>query len=96
MLQEVRTISHLLHPPLLDELGFLPAARWYADEYGKRGHVRVSLEIEQPIDRVSKDVVIALFRVLQESLINVYRHASARNVRGESAAARGRHADRER
>ena len=42
-IQEVRTISHLLHPPLLEELGFLPAARWYVDEYGKRGQIKVSL-----------------------------------------------------
>lgn len=76
-IQEVRTISHLLHPPLLEELGFLPAARWYVDEYGKRSQVKVSLIIEEPIERLPRDVEIALFRVLQESLTNVYRHAAA-------------------
>ena len=65
-IQEVRTISHLLHPPLLEELGFLPAARWYVDEYGKRSQVKVSLIVSEPIERLPREVEIALFRVLQE------------------------------
>jgi signal transduction histidine kinase len=79
-IQEVRTISHLLHPPLLEELGFLPAARWYVDEYGKRRQVKVSLSISEPIERLPREVEIALFRVLQESLTNVYRHSGAQSV----------------
>ena len=79
-IQEVRTISHLLHPPLLEELGFLPAARWYVDEYGKRSQVKVSLTVDEPIERLSKEAEIALFRVLQEALTNVHRHAAARSV----------------
>jgi signal transduction histidine kinase len=79
-IQEVRTISHLLHPPLLEELGFLPAARWYVDEYGKRGQVKVSLHVDDPIGRLPREVEIALFRVLQEALTNVYRHAAAQSV----------------
>jgi two-component system, NarL family, sensor kinase len=79
-IQEVRTISHLLHPPLLEELGFLPAARWYVDEYGKRSQVKVSLRVGERIERLPREVEIALFRVLQESLTNVYRHASAQSV----------------
>ena len=79
-IQEVRTISHLLHPPLLEELGFLPAARWYVDEYGKRSQVKVSLWVGESIERLPREVEIALFRVLQESLTNVYRHASAQSV----------------
>lgn len=79
-IQEVRTLSHLLHPPLLEELGFLPAARWYVDEYGKRSQVKVSLLVDEPIERLPREVEIALFRVLQESLTNVYRHASAQSV----------------
>jgi signal transduction histidine kinase len=79
-IQEVRTISHLLHPPLLEELGFLSAARWYVDEYGKRSQVKVSLSVDEPIERLPREVEIALFRVLQESLTNVYRHAAAQSV----------------
>ena len=79
-IQEVRTISHLLHPPLLEELGFLPAARWYLDEFGKRGQLKVSLSVDEPIERLPREVEIALFRVLQEALTNVYRHAGAQSV----------------
>jgi signal transduction histidine kinase len=79
-IQEVRTISHLLHPPLLEELGFLSAARWYLDEYGKRGQIKVSLHVDEPIERLPREIEIALFRVLQESLTNVYRHAEAESV----------------
>ena len=79
-LQEVRTISHLLHPPLLEELGFVSAARWYVDEYGKRSQVQVSVRIEESIGRLPREIEIALFRVLQESLTNVYRHAAAESV----------------
>jgi signal transduction histidine kinase len=79
-IQEVRTISHLLHPPLLEEVGFLSAARWYVDEYGKRSQVKVSLRVDKPIARLPKEVEIALFRILQEALTNVYRHAAARSV----------------
>jgi signal transduction histidine kinase len=79
-IQEVRTISHLLHPPLLEDLGFLSAARWYVDEYGKRSQVKVSLIVDEPIERLPREVEIALFRVLQESLTKVHRHADARSV----------------
>jgi signal transduction histidine kinase len=79
-IQEVRTISHLLHPPLLEELGFLSAARWYLDEYGKRSQIKVSLHVDEPIGRLPREIEIALFRVLQESLTNVYRHAAAQSV----------------
>lgn len=79
-LQEVRTMSHLLHPPLLEELGFISAARWYVDEYGKRSQIQVSLRIGESIGRLPREIEIALFRVLQESLTNVYRHAAARSV----------------
>jgi two-component system NarL family sensor kinase len=58
----------------------LPAARWYVDEYGKRSQVKVSLLVDEPIERLPREVEIALFRVLQESLTNVYRHASAQSV----------------
>jgi signal transduction histidine kinase len=80
-LQEVRTLSHLLHPPLLEELGFVSAARGYLDEYGKRSQLRVSLEVEEPCERLPREIEIALFRVLQEALTNVSRHAGAQSVK---------------
>jgi signal transduction histidine kinase len=79
-IKEVRTISHLLHPPLLEELGLISAARWYAEEFGKRSQVRVSLSVEEPAKRLPLEVEMALFRVLQEALTNVHRHAKAQSI----------------
>src|SRR5205807_1147642 len=79
-IREVRTISHLLHPPLLEELGLISAARWYAEEFGKRSQVRVSLDVEEPPQRLPKELEMALFRVLQEALTNVHRHANAQSI----------------
>jgi signal transduction histidine kinase len=77
---EIRTISHLLHPPLLDELGFEATARWYADGFAKRSGTKIKLDIDEIVDRLPRGVELALFRVLQESLTNVHRHAKAQNV----------------
>jgi signal transduction histidine kinase len=77
---EVRTISHLLHPPLLDEVGLESATRWYADGFAKRCALNVNVHLDQIPNRLPKEVELALFRVLQESLINVHRHASAKSV----------------
>jgi signal transduction histidine kinase len=74
---EVRTISHLLHPPLLDELGFHSAVRWYTDGFAKRSGIRVELQLSEVMERLPREIELALFRVLQESLTNVHRHAKA-------------------
>jgi len=79
-LNEIRTISHLLHPPLLDELGFYSAARWYAEGFAKRSGIPMNFQVDEFVDRLPRDVEIALFRVLQESLTNVHRHSGARHV----------------
>jgi signal transduction histidine kinase len=77
---EVRTISHLLHPPLLDELGFHSAARWYAEGFAKRSGIQVKLHLAEVVERLPRQIELALFRVLQESLTNVHRHAKASTV----------------
>ncbi len=77
---EVRTISYLLHPPLLDELGFHSAARWYVEGFAKRCGIEVQLHLSEIADRLPREIELALFRVLQESLTNVHRHASATKV----------------
>lgn len=74
---EVRTISHLLHPPLLDELGFHSAVRWYTEGFAKRSGMRVELQLSEVVERLPREIELALFRVLQESLTNVHRHAKA-------------------
>jgi signal transduction histidine kinase len=77
---EVRTISHLLHPPLLDEVGLESAIRWYADGFAQRCALKVSLHLDPITNRLPKEVELALFRMLQESLTNVHRHANAKSI----------------
>ena len=80
-LAETRTISHLLHPPLLDEAGFESAARWYVEGFAQRSEFNVELDIPQDLPRLDRDVETALFRVLQEALTNVHRHSGGSSVR---------------
>ena len=80
-LSETRTLSSLLHPPLLDEVGFSSAARWYTDEFAKRSGIKAELELpNEGIERLPELVRIALFRILQESLTNVHRHSASPSV----------------
>lgn len=76
-INETRTISHLLHPPLLDEIGLASAARWYLEGFAKRSGIAVTQEIELGEARLPRNLELALFRVLQESLTNIHRHAKS-------------------
>jgi len=77
-IQQVRTLSHLLHPPLLDEVGLVSALRWYLEGITKRSGIEISLEVE-PVDfpRLTAELETAMFRVVQEALTNVFRHSQA-------------------
>jgi signal transduction histidine kinase len=77
---ETRTLSHLLHPPLLDEAGFASAASWFVSGFSQRSGIRVSLDLPPDLPRLSEAVEIALFRIMQESLTNVHRHSRARSA----------------
>ena len=79
-IREVRTVSHLLHPPLLDESGLMSAIRWYAEEFSKRSRISVNLELDEERDRLSQEIKTAVFRIIQEALTNVYRHSEAQAV----------------
>jgi signal transduction histidine kinase len=74
---ETRTISHLLHPPLLDEVGLASAFRWYLDGFAQRSGIQVSMDIAEDLVRLPRPVELALFRVLQESLTNIHRHSKS-------------------
>jgi PAS domain S-box-containing protein len=78
-LQEVRTTSHLLHPPMLDEIGFSSAAQWYIDGFSKRSGIKTTLELASR-PPLTKDEELVFFRILQESLTNVLRHSGSQSV----------------
>jgi two-component system, NarL family, sensor kinase len=80
-IRETRTISHLLHPPGLDEVGFSTAATWYAQGFAQRSGLQLDLNIAEPPERLPREVEIALFRVLQEALTNIHRHAKSNSAR---------------
>jgi signal transduction histidine kinase len=74
---ETRTISHLLHPPLLDEVGLASAARWYVEGFAKRSGVELTTDIPDALGRLQRPSELVLFRVLQESLTNIHRHSKS-------------------
>lgn len=74
---ETRTISHLLHPPLLDEVGFASAAKWYLQGFSERSGVEVKIDMPDDLGRLPKPLELGLFRILQESLTNIHRHSKS-------------------
>jgi signal transduction histidine kinase len=72
---EIRTLSYLLHPPLLDEMGLASAIAWFAEGFSQRSGIPVALDIPCDLPRFSPDVETAIFRVVQQSLANIHRHS---------------------
>lgn len=77
MTTEVRTISHLLHPPLLDEAGLSSALRWYVDGFALRSKIKVDLDLPEDFSRLPRESETAIFRVVQECLTNIHRHSGS-------------------
>jgi len=78
--QELRTMSHRLHPPLLDEAGLESALRWFVQGFAQRSGINVDLELAPELGRLSEEMEIAIFRVVQESLANVHRHSGSKTA----------------
>ncbi|HEY8714662.1 MAG TPA: PAS domain S-box protein [Candidatus Acidoferrum sp.] len=77
---EIRTISHLLHPPLLDELGVLTTVRDYAAGFTERSNIKVSLDFPPVLEAASPSMDLAIFRIIQECLTNIYRHSRSKTA----------------
>jgi two-component system NarL family sensor kinase len=75
--RQIRTISHLLHPPLLDEAGLASAPRWYVDGFSERSKIGTQLDIPENFEGLSKEIELSVFRVVQECLTNIHRHAGS-------------------
>lgn len=80
-IQQVRSISHLLHPPLLDEVGLRAALKWYLDGFTKRSGIETDLDVQpSSFPRIAPELETAVFRIVQEALTNVFRHSGARKA----------------
>ena len=77
LLSEVRQLSHLLHPPTLDEIGLPSAIQWYVERFSRRSNILVTFDIPTRFGRLSRDKEIAIFRVVQEALANVQQHSGS-------------------
>lgn len=75
--RELRTISHLLHPPLLDEVGLASGLRSYLDGFTERSKIKVDLELPEDLGRLPQDLETTLFRIVQECLTNIHRHSES-------------------
>ena len=75
--KEIRTLSHLLHPPLLDAAGLASALRWYVDGFSERSKIKVEMEIPAEFRRLSDQMEITIFRLVQECLTNIHRHSGS-------------------
>lgn len=80
IVEEIRTLSYLMHPPLLDELGLPAAVKWYAEGFQKRTGIHMDVDVARDLPRLRPDAELALFRVVQESLTNVHRYSGSPNA----------------
>lgn len=75
--RELRTLSYLLHPPLLDEAGLASALQWYVSGFSERSKIKVGLMLPEDLPRFQSEIELVIFRVVQECLTNVHRHSGS-------------------
>lgn len=76
-ISHIRTLSYLLHPPMIDQAGLLTALHWYIDGFDRRSGITTKLDVPDDLGRLSRDVETSVFRIVQESLTNIQRHAGS-------------------
>jgi two-component system NarL family sensor kinase len=81
MSREIRTLSYLLHPPVLDELGLASAVQEYAKGFGERSGIKLDVDLQPNFGRLRQETETALFRIVQESLSNIQRHSGSQTAR---------------
>ena len=79
-IREVRTLSYLLYPPMLEETGLSSAIRWHLEGFSKRSAIQTTYEIPGDVGRLPHDIELALFRIFQESLTNIHRHSASKTA----------------
>ena len=79
--REIRTLSYLLHPPLLDEVGLRSALKWYVDGFSERSKIAVDLQLPAQLARLPRELELVIFRVVQEALTNIHRHSESASAR---------------
>jgi len=78
---QLRTISHLLHPPLLDEIGLVPALRGLVEGFSQRSGIQVHLQVEDSLGKFPAEIEISIYRIVQECLTNIHRHSGSPTAR---------------
>ena len=78
--KEIRTMSYLLHPPLLDESGLPVALHWYAEGLSERSGLRISVNVPEDLGRFGRDMELTIFRLVQECLTNIHRHSGSKTA----------------
>jgi signal transduction histidine kinase len=78
---EIRTLSYLLHPPMLDETGLASAVEWYVRGFSERSKIAVTLDLDPQLNRFSREMETTVFRIIQECLVNIHRHSGSTSAR---------------
>jgi signal transduction histidine kinase len=78
--KELRTMSHLLHPPLLDEAELKSALRWYVEGFAEKSGIQVDLQLDSNLPRLPQEAEATIFRIVQESLTNIHRHSGSKKA----------------